>query len=79
MQTYISRWIFRSRKNNSHYSSSTLFAKARGLMWAVVTNDQGDSLVDTQHIENHRIVVGEVTGGCFCCNYNQLATVLETV
>lgn len=40
---------------------------------SVVTNDQGDELVDTGFIKNSGIAVKEVTGGCFCCNYDKLA------
>jgi len=39
---------------------------------SVITNDQGDYLVDSRFIENSGIPFAEVTGGCFCCNYNQL-------
>lgn len=39
---------------------------------AVVTNDQGEELVDSKFIEGFSIPVKEVTKGCFCCNYNAL-------
>lgn len=39
---------------------------------AVITNDQGDALVDTKFIEGFAIPVKEVIKGCFCCNYNDL-------
>lgn len=39
---------------------------------SVITNDQGDYLVDSRFFQNCEIPFGEVTGGCFCCNYNQL-------
>ena len=39
---------------------------------AVITNDQGDALVDTKFIEGFSIPVKEVIKGCFCCNYNDL-------
>lgn len=35
---------------------------------AVITNDQGTQLVDTQYTRFHNILVEEVSGGCFCCN-----------
>lgn len=38
----------------------------------VVTNDQGKYLVDSRFIEAKHIPWGQVTSGCFCCNYNQL-------
>ena len=39
---------------------------------AVITNDQGNFLVDSRFIQISDIPNAEVTGGCFCCNYNQL-------
>lgn len=39
---------------------------------AVVTNDQGEELVDSKFIEGFSIPVKEVVKGCFCCNYNAL-------
>jgi G3E family GTPase len=39
---------------------------------AVITNDQGEELVDTKFIESFSVPVKEVTKSCFCCNYNAL-------
>jgi Ni2+-binding GTPase involved in maturation of urease and hydrogenase len=39
---------------------------------AVITNDQGEALVDSKFIESFSIPVKEVINGCFCCNYNHL-------
>lgn len=39
---------------------------------ALITNDQGEKLVDSKFIEGFSIPVKEVTNGCFCCNYNDL-------
>lgn len=63
--------------------TTTMLAAARllgerGHRVAVVTNDQGDDLVDT-HLATGSLLaelVGEVTGGCFCCRFEDLA---ETV
>ncbi|MCE1188343.1 MAG: CobW-like GTP-binding protein [Ignavibacteria bacterium] len=38
----------------------------------VITNDQGKYLVDSQFMDMAGIPNSEVTGGCFCCNYNAL-------
>jgi Ni2+-binding GTPase involved in maturation of urease and hydrogenase len=38
----------------------------------VITNDQGTQQVDTLFIKGHNIPSEEVSGGCFCCNYNDL-------
>ena len=39
---------------------------------SVITNDQGEELVDSKFMESAAIPVKEVTKGCFCCNYNAL-------
>ena len=33
---------------------------------AIITNDQGDALVDTEFMKSAGIDVREVLGGCFC-------------
>jgi Ni2+-binding GTPase involved in maturation of urease and hydrogenase len=38
----------------------------------VVTNDQGKYLVDTAFFQLAHVPAVEVTGGCFCCNYDDL-------
>ena len=38
----------------------------------VVTNDQGRYLVDTAFVRLSELPAVEVTGGCFCCNFNDL-------
>jgi G3E family GTPase len=45
-----------------------------GITCAVITNDQGTSLVDSQLMAHSGIPFAEVTGGCFCCNYDQFET-----
>jgi Ni2+-binding GTPase involved in maturation of urease and hydrogenase len=49
----------------------------RGLRCAVVLNDQGDELVDSKHTEAQGMIAREVTGGCFCCRFSALATVID--
>src|SRR5690348_12261831 len=39
---------------------------------AVITNDQGEELVDSSYMQNLSISNEEVFNGCFCCNYNDL-------
>lgn len=51
--------------------------KRRGLRSAVILNDQGDALVDTQYATLNGIPNGEVMGGCFCCRYSDLISVVE--
>jgi len=55
---------------------------ADGQRVGVVTNDQGQYLVDTAFFHAASVPAVEVTGGCFCCNYSdleaQLAQLKET-
>lgn len=44
----------------------------QGLRVGVVTNDQAFGLVDTQSLREQGLNVGEVTGACFCCKFNDL-------
>ena len=44
----------------------------RGERVAVVTNDQGRSLVDTSRWRDEGARIHEITGGCFCCRYDEL-------
>lgn len=49
----------------------------RGLRCAVILNDQGHELVDTRHADAQGLLAREVTGGCFCCRFSGLMTVIE--
>lgn len=49
----------------------------RGFRTAVILNDQGDSLVDTQLARTLGHAAGEVTGGCFCCRFSRLMQVAD--
>jgi Ni2+-binding GTPase involved in maturation of urease and hydrogenase len=50
-----------------------------GIITSVITNDQGEYLVDSRFMQYSDIHSAEVTGGCFCCNYNQLDSQLNTL
>jgi len=50
---------------------------ARGARVGVVTNDQGRYLVDTAFVAGARVPTVEVTGGCFCCHYDDLEARLD--
>ncbi|MEO3766889.1 GTP-binding protein [Streptomyces sp. B5E4] len=49
---------------------------ARGRRVALIANDQGDDLVDTRLAEAAAGWAGEVTGGCFCCRFEDLLDVV---
>jgi G3E family GTPase len=44
----------------------------QGRKVGLVTNDQAYGLVDTQSLRAQGFQVGEVTGACFCCKFNDL-------
>jgi hypothetical protein len=48
------------------------FLSKTGIPVAVISNDQGDKLVDGAFFEHLGIPARQVTNGCFCCNYNDL-------
>lgn len=52
--------------------------EGRGERVSLITNDQGADLVDTQLAKASGIgATAEVTGGCFCCRFDDLATVVN--
>jgi len=46
--------------------------KAAGLRVGLITNDQSIGLVDTQMLAAQDFPVEEITGACFCCQFNSL-------
>jgi G3E family GTPase len=54
--------------------------EARGEKVAVIVNDQGADLVDGRLARAAGLSgVGEVTGGCFCCRFEDLTSVLARI
>ena len=51
--------------------------ESRGLRSALILNDQGEALVDTEYASLNHLPNGEVTGGCFCCRFSELVSVME--
>ena len=49
----------------------------RGLRSALVLNDQGEALVDTEYARLEGVERGEVTGGCFCCRFSDLLNEMD--
>jgi hypothetical protein len=49
----------------------------RGLSIAIILNDQGESLVDTELARSTGFHANEVTGGCFCCRFSELMRIAE--
>ena len=49
-----------------------------GYKVAIITNDQGSDLVDTQFLRSRGFATEEIFGGCFCCNFTDMKeTVLK--
>ena len=48
----------------------------RGIRSAIILNDQGGALVDTDYARLNGRRSGEVTGGCFCCKFSDLVRVM---
>ncbi len=62
--------------------TTAILAAARRLMDSdqkvgIITNDQGRYLVDTAFFRLAELPAVEVTGGCFCCHYDDLDTRLN--
>src|SRR5512146_1897966 len=55
------------------------YLMAQGLRVGVITNDQGRYLVDTAFFRLNALPTVEVTGGCFCCNYDDLNARLDEI
>jgi Ni2+-binding GTPase involved in maturation of urease and hydrogenase len=51
--------------------------KNQNIPVAVITNDQGARLVDGDLFTHLGIPSGQVTNGCFCCNYNDLHRTIQ--
>jgi G3E family GTPase len=49
----------------------------QGQKVGIVTNDQAYGLVDTMSLRAQGFQVGEVTGACFCCKFNDLIATAE--
>lgn len=60
-----------SGKTTAIIQAAKVLMKNRQVV-GVITNDQGKYLVDTAFMRLEDLPTVEVTGGCFCCNYDDL-------
>ena len=51
----------------------------KGQRIGLITNDQAPELVDTAILLRNEVKVAEVSGSCFCCNFNGLIGAMEKV
>lgn len=59
--------------------NAALSLKEQGMNTGIVTNDQGEELVDTEFLRMNGIAVEEVTGACFCCNFDELLSRMRSL
>lgn len=50
---------------------------AEGKRVGIITNDQTENLVDTQNLRSQGFDVGEVSGACFCCSFDDLVATAD--
>ncbi|MEJ7682790.1 MAG: GTP-binding protein [Segetibacter sp.] len=51
----------------------------KGVKAGVITNDQGTRLVDGDFFKSLKIPEEQVVNSCFCCNYNELDSKIESL
>ena len=51
----------------------------RGMRGAIITNDQGGSLVDTRVATAAGFDAGEIAGACFCCRFGDFIGAAESL
>lgn len=72
MITFIPLTGFLGAGKTTTMTTAALALQERGHRVAVITNDQGVELVDTTLVRSKVDSVAEVTGGCFCCRFEDL-------
>lgn len=71
MQLHLIGGFLGSGKTTAIASAAKMLMQ-QGKRVGVITNDQGKYLVDTAFFRLADVPAVEVTGGCFCCNYDDL-------
>ncbi len=78
MKLFLIGGFLGSGKTTAIHRACTSFLKhARKV--AVITNDQGTDLVDTEFIRTAGVKAEEVINGCFCCKYDQFAEAIQVL
>ncbi|GGO53990.1 hypothetical protein GCM10012287_41890 [Streptomyces daqingensis] len=72
MITFIPLTGFLGAGKTTTMTTTALALEEKGHRVAVITNDQGVELVDTHLVRSKLDSVAEVTGGCFCCKFEDL-------
>lgn len=76
MITFIPLTGFLGAGKTTTMTATALALQAQGRKVAVITNDQGVELVDTKLVRSKLDSVAEVTGGCFCCKFEDLVAAI---
>ena len=71
MQLHIIGGFLGSGKTTAIIGAARYLA-AQGKQVGVITNDQGRHLVDTEILQANELPAMEVSGGCFCCHFDDL-------
>ena len=53
--------------------------QVKGEKVSIITNDQGSDLIDTEFLESKGLNSTGITGGCFCCKFDDLLETITTV
>lgn len=78
MELYLVGGFLGSGKTTAIQSACTIL-KNEGRKAAVITNDQGEKLVDTAFLQSNNVPVEQIINGCFCCNYMDLSATIEAI
>lgn len=76
MQLFLVGGFLGSGKTTAIIAAARLLIE-RGVRVGIVTNDQGRHLVDTAFVTAAGLPAVEVSGGCFCCGYENLDEQLD--
>ena len=56
---------------------ATKILKSRSIKIGVITNDQAEGLVDTNILQHNGLIVSEISGKCFCCDFNGVVDAID--
>lgn len=78
MKLFLVGGFLGSGKTTAIATATKMFARDN-ISLAVITNDQGSQLVDAAFIDSLNIPGCELRNGCFCCNYDQFYSAIESL
>lgn len=78
MQLYLTGGFLGSGKTTAIQKAAVALLR-KGVRTGVITNDQGQQLVDSGYLSGFQIPVQEVTNGCFCCRFSDLEQCMKNL